>query len=126
MIKQISRFLTPILFVMPFCFSLSTQSAQAGVSPLGVSIVGPVEFPPSDFTITGARLRLLWGQTRMVYGIDLGVVGNITEQQFTGIGVSGIFNLNKGESTIIGLQAAGITNINVNKSQIVGLQVAAV
>ena len=38
--------------------------------------------------------------------------------------MSGIFNLNKGESTIIGLQAAGLANVNVNKARIVGVQVA--
>lgn len=104
----------------------ATFSAQAGVSPLGLSIAPPVELPPQDFTVTGVRTSLLWGDHRDVYGIDLGVIGNATDTNFVGIAVSGGFNYNKGTATVIGLQAAGITNVNVNHASIVGAQVALV
>jgi hypothetical protein len=112
-----------LLLLMSFLASLST--AQAGVSPLGLSIVPPVELPPQDFTVVGARVSVIYGENYNVYGVDLGAIGNITDQNFVGVGVSGVFNLNKGESTIVGLQAAGLTNINVNKATIVGAQIAA-
>jgi hypothetical protein len=116
--------LLKLLLVMPSLLFVTV--VQAGVSPLGLSIIPPVEIPPTDFTIVGARLSVIYGENYNVYGVDLGAIGNITDQNFVGIGVSGVFNLNKGESTILGLQAAGIANINVNKATIVGLQVAAV
>ena len=105
-------------------FGGAMPSAQAAVSPLGVSIIPPLEFPPQDFTVAGARLSVLWGKQNKVYGLDFGVVGNVTIQNFTGIGVSGIFNLNEGMTNVVALQFAGVTNINVNKANIVGLQVA--
>src|SRR5690606_19669327 len=52
--------------------------------------------------------------------------GNMTNGQMTGIGVSGLFNYNRGQTTAIALQAAGIANVNVNKARIYGIQIAAV
>jgi hypothetical protein len=113
-----------MLLVVSFLVSVSV--AQAGVSPLGLAIIPPVELPPQDFTVVGARVSVIYGENYNVYGVDLGSIGNITDQNFVGLGVSGIFNLNKGQTTILGLQAAGLANVNVNKATIVGLQVAAV
>ncbi len=105
---------------------LLVPSAQAAVTPLAISIFPPVQFPPNDFTIAGARVSALWGKHRNIYGVDVGVLGNITEQGFRGIGVSGLFNLTQGSTTIVLLQAAGIANMNHNSTSIVGLQVAPV
>jgi hypothetical protein len=105
---------------------LSITSAHAAVTPLGVSVLSPVQFPPESFSVVGARVSLFWGDHRDVYGIDLGAIGNMTDNNFVGIGVSGVFNMNKGMTTVVGLQAAGITNINENKAHIVGLQVAGI
>lgn len=104
----------------------STSFASAAYSPLAVSIVPPVQFPADDYSITGARLSLGYGRHRDIYGLDLGLIGNITEQTFTGIGVSGGFNITRGTTTITGLQAALITNMNIKEATIVGLQVALV
>ena len=98
--------------------------AAASVSPLALGLIKPVQFPPSDFSVTGARLSLLWGQHRDLYGIDVGLLGNITEQTFTGLAVSGLFNATHGTTTILGLQLAGLTNINTSKTNIYGLQLA--
>lgn len=94
----------------------------AAISPLSINIVPPVQFPPDDFSVTGARMSVLWGQHRDMYGIDLGLLGNITDQTFTGVGISGIFNYTKGDTTAVGLQFAGLTNINTGKTGIYGLQ----
>tara|TARA_B110001454_G_C12723230_1_gene435972 strand:- start:7465 stop:8064 length:600 start_codon:yes stop_codon:yes gene_type:complete len=117
MIKKI-RLLTLALLLS---FGFKTLAA---ISPLSLNIVPPLQFPPDDFSVTGARISLLWGQHRDLYGVDLGVIGNITEQTFTGIGISGIFNYTKGETNTVGLQFAGLTNINTGKTHVVGLQAA--
>lgn len=111
-----------IAFVVVFsCVSES----QAALSPLSVSIFPPVQFPPSDFSITGARVSALWGRHRDVYGIDVGLLGNITDQSFTGIAVSGLFNATHGTTNVLGLQAAGLANFNTNKTSVYGIQFAA-
>lgn len=111
--------------ILAFVIGFTPLASFAAFSPLAVSIVPPAQFPPADFSITGARLSLLWGHHRDVYGIDLGVLGNITDQDFVGIGVSGLFNINSGNNTILGLQAAGVVNYNTQKTRVYGLQLAA-
>ncbi len=114
-------FITLVAFVL---FTLS--SAHAAVSPVAVGIVPPVQFPTKDFSITGLRLSALWGSHRDVYGIDLGLIGNITAQDFTGIALSGGFNKTSGTVTAIGTQFAGIANWNNNKTSVYGLQFAGI
>jgi len=118
MLKQ--RNVIPILFAL----FINLASAHAAVSPLSVSVLPPVQFPPEDFTVTGARASALWGKHHAIYGLDLGLIGNITTQNFAGIAASGIFNFTTGTTHVIGLQFAGITNINTNKTAVYGLQLA--
>ncbi len=106
-----------ILLIFSFSFG-----ANAALSPISVSVVPPIQIPPAKFSITGVRASLLWGHHRDLYGVDLGLLGNITDQDFIGLGVSGIFNLTYGTTRILGLQLAGITNINKNKVSGFGLQ----
>lgn len=101
---------------------LTTPIANAALSPLSLNLIPPVQFPPDDFNVAGLRMSVLWGQHRDVYGIDLGLIGNITEQNFVGIGVSGLFNNTRGQTKIIGLQAAGLANVNSNKTDVYGAQ----
>lgn len=106
-------------------FLLSTASpAFAGLSPLAVSVAAPVQVPSSDFDVVGARMSLLWGEQREVYGLDVGAVGNISNVASGGTAVAGGFNYNRGTTTILGAQIAGIANIDVNKTRGIGLQVA--
>lgn len=108
-----------------FATSLFGPLAQAAfVSPLSVNIAPPVQFPPSDFNVIGVRASVLWGRHRDVAGIDVGLLGNITDQSFTGLSVSGLFNYTKGSTRALGLQFAGLTNINTSKTQVFGLQFA--
>jgi hypothetical protein len=114
-----------LIFIGSLIISSTLHStAHAAVTPLSVAIVPPVQFPASDFTITGLRLSLLWGHHRDLYGLDLGVLGNITDQAFTGAAFSGVFNATHGPTTILGLQAAGLANINTEKTNVYGLQMA--
>lgn len=105
---------------------LKTSYSQAAVSPVGVGIVPPVQFPPSSFTITGFRLSGLWGSTRDLYGVDIGGIGNMTSHTFTGIALAGGFNYTNGITTAIGTQLAGVTNWNNNKTSVYGLQLASI
>ncbi len=107
-----------------FAFFLISERADAAVSPVAVAILPPLQFPSDEFTITGARFSFLWGHHRDLYGLDFGVLGNITDQEFTGIALSGAFNYTKGTTTILGLQFAGLANINNNKTTVYGLQMA--
>ncbi len=115
------KFILSFLFLFSGLVSLSAHSA---VTPLSVAILPPVQFPPEDFSITGARASVFWGQHRDLYGLDVGLLGNITEQRFIGIGVGGVFNNTRGNTTILGLQLAGLTNINSNKTDVFGVQLA--
>lgn len=91
---------------------------------MSLGFVPPVQFPPSDYSVTGLRLSLLYGKHRDMYGLDLGVLGNITEQRFVGLSVSGLANVHRGQTTILFLQAAGVANISKQKTNVYGLQVA--
>jgi hypothetical protein len=121
MLKNILATLTGVLILSMLSFSV----ANAALSPVSVAIFPGLQFPPEDFSVTGARISAFWGEHRGVYGVDLGVLGNITEQNFVGIGISGIFNYTQGDTTVIGLQAAGMTNVNTNKTHVYGIQAAA-
>lgn len=104
--------------------SMDEANAASAVSPLAVAIVPPVQFPSDEFSITGLRVSALWGHHRDLYGVDLGVLGNITDQTFTGIGLSGLANMTHGMTTIIALQAAGLANVNTQKTDVYGVQVS--
>ena len=120
--RNLIRSFVAILAITAGVFS--SHSAQAMVSPLSINIVPPVEFPPADFNVAGLRASVLWGSQRAVYGIDLGVLGNMTEINMVGIAVAGGFNINHGSVTAIGTQLAGLFNYNGNKTAIYGTQIA--
>lgn len=100
--------------------------ASAAASPIALDIVAPIQFPPSDFNVTGLRLSALWGHHREMYGIDIGGLGNVTDQTFAGIGLSGLFNITNGTTTAVFAQMAGLFNYNSNKTSVYGIQLALV
>jgi hypothetical protein len=111
------------LFLFAFLILISPK-VKAAVSPLSLNLVPPIEFPPEDVGVTGARISILWGQHRNVYGLDLGLLGNITSQEFVGVSISGIFNMTHGPTTALGVQLAGLTNINTGPTRVFGAQLA--
>jgi hypothetical protein len=113
-----------VLFLSLFLFAVFSSPVHAAFSPVAIGIVPPVAFPPSDFSITGARVSLIYGDQRDIFGLDLGVIGNITRQSFVGIGVSGLFNITHGPTTVLGLQLAGLMNYTTEKTHVFGVQVA--
>ncbi|WP_374078572.1 LA_2272 family surface repeat-containing protein [Bdellovibrio bacteriovorus] len=114
------------LFLILIGASFSATSANAAASPIAIAIVPPIQFPPDDFSVTGLRVSALWGHHRNFYGLDLGLLGNVTDQDFTGLAVSGAFNYTRGTTHAIGLQVAGVANVNTSKTGVYGLQVASV
>ncbi len=112
-----------ILFLSLLCLPL-TQVADGATTPLSINLIPPVQFPPQDFTVVIARASVLWGRHRNMYGVDVAAGGNITDGNFVGLAVAGIFNTNNGISTIFPIQLAGIGNTNINKTNIFGVQVA--
>ena len=115
--KQIyTLLLAAILLILP------AHQASAAMTPLAIGIIPPVQFPPSKFDIVGLRASVIYGNHRSVSGIDLGLIGNMTEVSFAGLAVAGGFNRNKGKATILGLQLAGIANLNMEKTGVYGLQ----
>ncbi|RYZ63017.1 MAG: hypothetical protein EOP09_18275, partial [Proteobacteria bacterium] len=101
------KYIRPLVILIALIFNVS---AEAALSPISVNIAPPVQFPPADFNVTGIRGSVFWGRHRDVAGVDLALGGNITEQSFTGIAVSGLFNYTKGTTNAIFTQFAGITN----------------
>lgn len=114
------KFIALLLIGLAF---VSTHS-QAAVTPIALSVFQPVQFPPDDFSITGARISLLSGRHRNVFGVDVGVLSSITDQRFIGVGLAGGANITHGNTTILGLQLAGLGNYNTNKTNVYGLQAA--
>jgi hypothetical protein len=109
-----------VVVLLAFCSS----QAYALVSPVGVSVVPPLQLPFRGSSIVGARLNLFLGVHESVMGLDLGVIGNMTDRSFGGLQVAGVFNRNKGPSTFYFAQIAGLSNVNLNNSEVYGLQLA--
>ena len=79
-----------------------------GYAPLAISIVPPVQLPPADFDIYGARLNVFVGQHRNVAFVDAGVLGNIVDGNLTGAELAGFYN--RIGSSDGAIQVAGIMN----------------
>lgn len=104
--------------------SFAQERKVQNYTPISLGLVPPAQFPSPRFTVNGIRLTAIYGISRRVRGIDIGLLGNSTDEEFAGIGISGIMNLNHGTSKIIGLQLAGIANINKGAGKVYGFQVA--
>lgn len=122
MIKKTLLKTVGTLIFATFLSQLVVSHSRAAITPLAVSLVPPLQFPSDENSVTGVRLSALWGHHRDVYGFDFGGIGNITDQDFVGVGLAGVFNLTYGETR--GLQVAGLTNVNLQKTTVVGVQLA--
>lgn len=115
--------LTTFLIIFP-AHGASRDSKMAHSTPIGLGLVAPVQFPPQDFTVNGLRLSGILGINRKVRGIDLGLLGSMTDQEFTGLAIAGVINLNKQLTTVVGLQLAGVVNLNKGQGSVYGVQAA--
>jgi len=113
-----------LLLVVSTCaFSSEVLGYPRSLStPIQIGIYPPVQFPPDNFTVKGLRLSIAMGRSQNMYGIDLALIGNNTEQDFGGLALAGIFNWNEETATIYGAQLAGVTNINRGSAAVYGIQ----
>lgn len=73
-------------------------------SPVGLSLVPMAEYPGVHSVVSPVRLNILVGEHVDVYGLDVGILGNIVRREFAGIQTAVVFN-QIGESSG-GLQVA--------------------
>jgi hypothetical protein len=118
------NFTKGILVALSIICSNFSAAESSDVSPLAVSLFPPLQLPSSGYSIRGLRLSVV-GVHREFRGLDLALLGNVTDVTFTGFAISGLFNYNGGHSTVIGLQLAGLANLNSASSEIYGVQIAA-
>ena len=111
----------------------------AGILPLGIGLVPPLQFPGEDWDVVGLRLNILAGMHNNVAILDLGVLANIAHGEVNGIELAGIWNLvkqdfrglqvsgisNRVHGDVSALQVASIANFN-GAGDFVGLQIASV
>jgi hypothetical protein len=112
--------LAGIVLAASLFYSFSA-SALGNSSPIGIGLFPPLQIPSSDYGINGIRLGVV-GMNRSMAGLDIGLLGNTTDQSFTGAAVSLLFNYNKIAADIVGFQVAGLANINGTGSSLYGVQ----
>ncbi len=103
--------------------SFAAMAADSDNSPLELALFPPLQLPGTEFGVKGLRVSIV-GLNREVRGLDLAILGNITNVTFKGTAIAGLFNYNRASSTIIGLQVAGIANINAGQNDVYGVQLA--
>ncbi|MGZ3798258.1 MAG: LA_2272 family surface repeat-containing protein, partial [Pseudobdellovibrionaceae bacterium] len=115
-----------LLMALGFLFnSQIAYAAEVKDTPVVLSLFSPAQFPPEEYnTVRGLRTNILWGRHRSVYGLDLGIGVNQTDQDFAGFGIAVGLNITNGQTKIFGLQLAGLANFNNERADIYGVQAA--
>lgn len=112
---------------------------SAGILPLAIGIIPPLQMPPEAWDIVGIRLNLLAGRHNNVAILDIGTLANLALGEVIGIEVAGLWNqvnqdlmgiqisgiANRVYGDLTGLQIAGIANYNA-AADTTGLQIAPV
>ena len=100
------------------------------------ALVPSVQTPDESRDVALMRASLICGWHRNVYGLDLGIIGNVTDEEMMGCGIAFVFNwvgnsrsafqfsglLNRSDCDFVGMQMALLVN-DVERSS-VGLQAA--
>ena len=63
-----------------------------GFFPLGLYLLPNIGFPGEHWDVGPVRINLIAGRNRDVYGLDLGLVGNMATEEFSGLQSAGLFN----------------------------------
>lgn len=91
-----------------------------GFFPIGIYLLPNIGFPSEHWDVGPIRINLISGRNRDVYGLDLGIVGNMATEEFAGLQLAGIFNrIGHSDGAV---QFAGIFNHSCG--DFTGLQVA--
>jgi hypothetical protein len=67
-----------VLILSSFCFAQGTESTRPLWTPFQISLSPNAVLPPCD-TVIGLRGNLLYGKTKSVTGVDIGIVQQTTE-----------------------------------------------
>ena len=100
-------------------------SPVVGVTPFALSLLPSLEVPGQKWSVYGLRINLLAGRHRDVAGFDVGVLGNITVEDFDGVQAAGLWNsignsdgavqiagiINRCDRDFTGLQITGFASI---------------
>ena len=106
------------LFIFSAEFACADAVVGSGVIPYWTQAPGPGE------SIKGLRMSVGAAAHKEMYGLDIGIVGNLTTSKFVGMGIGGIFNYTDVNATIVLLQLAGVFNLNIGKTEVYGIQLA--
>lgn len=112
------------------------KSEAAGAQACAFAFIPMLETPDATWDVTAFRFNLLIGSHHSVRGFDLGLLANITEYEFSGLALAGLFNdcgmsdgafavagvFNHASWNYKGLQLAGA--LNDSEGAFTGLQVA--
>jgi len=96
---------------------MAQENNSAGYTPFMLSIVDPLQLPPSDFDVGGLKISLLYGKCADFLGLDIGIVSHATGDA-EGLHVVGLANIIEGDS--IGLHVSGA---NYVQGEFSGLQI---
>ena len=105
-----------------------------GFFPVGLYLLPNIGFPKENWDVGPVRINVVSGRNRDVYGIDVGLVGNMVAEEFTGVQAAGLFNridhsdgalqlagvLNRVEGGFTGLQASAVNAVD---GDLEGLQI---
>lgn len=106
-----------ILIAPAFC------SAADDSLPFTLNLVPGAQIAGKDQVVVGLRTSA-WGENKSMFGLDFGLIANITSDTFAGTAFSGIFNTTGKAAYVFLLQGAGVANINKGKVVVAGLQLA--
>ncbi len=81
---------------------------SSGVTPFALSILPSIEAPGEKWSVYGVRINLLAGRHHDVAGFDIGVLGNITVEDFDGVQAACLWNsIGRSDGAV---QVAGLLN----------------
>ena len=111
-----------------------TRYEIAGFSPVALGIMPACGLPDANHVVGGLRLNLLVGEHVDVYGLDLGLVGNLVRREGCGVQVAPFFNrvgesdglvqfsfFNQSEGPFRGVQAGGVNSVESGAGAQIGL-----
>jgi hypothetical protein len=116
--------LTGIFMFVGMLGSSTAMASSSDATPIEIGLFPPLQLPNTGYSVKGLRLAGV-GVNRTAAGLDVGILGNVTDVEFSGMAISGLFNFNRGNSTVYGLQLAGLANLNIGNSTVYGIEIAA-
>lgn len=118
------RFIRHLLLITLISATSLFTHAEEDPFPTATALFPPLQVPSRK---EGAFSRFSWiyGQHASIIGLDLGLVGNITDKLFIGTAISTLFNINSGKSFVVGAQFAGLTNYIKGDLVVTGVQLTA-